>query len=449
MRMKEKLKNAIITAINESFDINDMGNDIGSVTAPMDKQHIRKTSKIYDALKRLVDAKVPMRTGGDFYRLPYDMQVLLPDLLETADDDVRDLVKKDNLGDFVARSATWFRFAGIIKKLANAEAISHEDSSWFTAQTNEVKSKNHDLYALYPVEDKFELRELIYACMTRMDSQINLNWIDVSGMTDMRQMFSVHTYTTPDSPDAFRTEYVTCYEGRGLGKAAKQKVSQHNAFLMKLGHPLVAIEVFNGDISLWDVSNVMDMSGMFANSAFNGDISQWNVSNVRSMVGMFAGSWFDGDISGWDVSHVRTMAMMFADKNFKGDISRWNTSRVCDMTAMFAASRFNGDISSWNVSGVKDMIQMFSESSFNGDISGWDVSGVTSMYGMFEKSEFTGDISRWNISDECYVKHMFTDSSFLSSPEAYRKLPVNIRDKDEIGDDYAENEYSDYEEDER
>lgn len=38
---------------------------------------------------------------------------------------------------------------------------------------------------------------------------------------------------------------------------------------------------FNGDISGWDVSNVEDMSGMFANSAFTGDISNWRLSDVE------------------------------------------------------------------------------------------------------------------------------------------------------------------------
>ena len=37
----------------------------------------------------------------------------------------------------------------------------------------------------------------------------------------------------------------------------------------------------NGDISNWDVSNVVDMSRMFRDSEFNGDISNWDVSNVR------------------------------------------------------------------------------------------------------------------------------------------------------------------------
>ena len=63
-------------------------------------------------------------------------------------------------------------------------------------------------------------------------------------------------------------------------------------------------EKFNGDISKWDVSNVTNMAGMFAESKFNGDISKWNVSKVKSMAGMFAESKFSQDISNWDLSNV-------------------------------------------------------------------------------------------------------------------------------------------------
>jgi surface protein len=35
---------------------------------------------------------------------------------------------------------------------------------------------------------------------------------------------------------------------------------------------------FNGDISLWDVSNVTDMAGIFNSSTFNQNISGWDVS---------------------------------------------------------------------------------------------------------------------------------------------------------------------------
>ena len=74
---------------------------------------------------------------------------------------------------------------------------------------------------------------------------------------------------------------------------------------------LFAWSTFVGDISGWDVSNVKNMAGMFTNSKFNGDISKWDVSNVEDMSYMFTNSKFDGDISKWNVSKVTDMRDMF------------------------------------------------------------------------------------------------------------------------------------------
>lgn len=92
---------------------------------------------------------------------------------------------------------------------------------------------------------------------------------------------------------------------------------------------------FNGDISKWDVSNVKNMSGMFAGSQFNGDISKWNVGRVEDMSGMFRGSQFNGDISNWDVSNVEDMSWMFYDSSFNGDIDGWNVNNVLRIRGIF------------------------------------------------------------------------------------------------------------------
>ena len=51
---------------------------------------------------------------------------------------------------------------------------------------------------------------------------------------------------------------------------------------------------FDGDISKWDVSNVIDMSYMFYDSQFSGDISDWNVSNTKTKFCIFFRSPLDG-----------------------------------------------------------------------------------------------------------------------------------------------------------
>ena len=78
-----------------------------------------------------------------------------------------------------------------------------------------------------------------------------------------------------------------------------------------------------GHISLWDTSNVTDMSGMFIN-AYN----------------------FNKNIRGWDTSNVTDMSCMFWGANeFNQDIGNWDTSKVTGMRGMFDnANNFNQDI---------------------------------------------------------------------------------------------------------
>ena len=66
-----------------------------------------------------------------------------------------------------------------------------------------------------------------------------------------------------------------------------------------------ALETY-GEIDLWDVSLITDMSALFEGKAnFNTDIYTWDVSNVTNMQSMFLdASSFNQDISSWDVSNV-------------------------------------------------------------------------------------------------------------------------------------------------
>ena len=106
--------------------------------------------------------------------------------------------------------------------------------------------------------DKNELRLIVdyYSANCPTDS---LNWVDISDITDLSELFQ-------------GTNYQYC--------------------------------LYNGDISKWDVSNVKNMIRMFKSSFFNGDISEWDVSNVIYMSHMFEDSEFTRDISKWDVSNV-------------------------------------------------------------------------------------------------------------------------------------------------
>ena len=92
-------------------------------------------------------------------------------------------------------------------------------------------------YKYYP-ETKEELQDIIKQRIEKEGTEVNLNDINVSNMTDMSNLF---------------------------------------VFLD-----------FNGDISQWDVSNVTNMNGMFYRcEAFDQDISSWDVSNVKNSSNIF------------------------------------------------------------------------------------------------------------------------------------------------------------------
>ena len=154
---------------------------------------------------------------------------------------------------------------------------------------------------------------------------------------------------------------------------------------------IAALETY-GDISIWDVSFISDMSQLFREeTTFNSDISAWDVSNVTSMYYTFSGaSLFNQDLSNWDVSSVTTMHMMFQGcASFESDLSGWNVANVTDMHRMFnGAIYFTSDLSSWNVNNVSDMIGVFNGvENFTSDLSGWDVSNVTKFETMFENDK--------------------------------------------------------------
>ena len=142
------------------------------------------------------------------------------------------------------------------------------------------------------------------------------------------------------------------------------------------------------DLNDIDVSKITDMESLFNSN------SRWNGHEIFSD--------FNGDISLWDVSNVKDMSWMFREcGKFNGDISQWDVSNVKVMSHMFMwCGQFNCDISQWDVSNVEDVNYMFYEcKKFDCDLSGWDVSNVKFIYGMFKNCEkFKGDrLNKWNL----------------------------------------------------
>lgn len=217
----------------------------------------------------------------------------------------------------------------IYKKIHNnLKSISKDDYDTILRWNKSINLK-------YQVKDKAELQQIISYIVYEIDPCANLNWLDVSKITNMNGLF----HETP----------------------------------------------FNGNISDWDVSNVKDMSNMFDHciefTGINTNLSNWNVSQVEKMRAMFYTCSFNGiynDLANWDVSNVKDMTTMFAYSPFNSDISNWSVSHVKYMDNMFQHSIFNKPIGNWDVSGIEDSSYMFFHAfNFNQDLTKWNASNLS------------------------------------------------------------------------
>ena len=109
---------------------------------------------------------------------------------------------------------------------------------------------------------------------------------------------------------------------------------------------------FDGDISGWDVFNVIDMNNMFIQSKYTGKNGIFKLekgNKVKNVGGMFYQSEFDGDISDWYVQNINCMTNMFAHSNFNGNIENWKLNDSCETFNMFGDTplKQNGKLPHW------------------------------------------------------------------------------------------------------
>lgn len=137
----------------------------------------------------------------------------------------------------------------------------------------------------------------------------------------------------------------------------------------------------NGNYNWIDTSDIDDMSWLFSNDSngynigfFDGDISLWDMSNVKNATGMFCDSAFTGDVSKWDVSNLRKAAYMFAYTPVAYDVSKWNVSKLVDGYRMLYYTKSNCDVSQWNISSLKKYKDMFTGTHIpTRCVNNWDI----------------------------------------------------------------------------
>lgn len=164
------------------------------------------------------------------------------------------------------------------------------------------------------------IKKIIVDSILKFGYDADLNFIDVSSVTNLNRMF--------------RINYLT--------------------------H-----ERINCDISRWDVSNVTEFSYMLLYcSGFKCDLSEWNVSSGKLFSEMFTGTQIDFDVSRWDMSNAEDTSAMFSYcHKFKGNgLEKWKTNSLKACTSMFCScEKIDPDFSGWDVSNVTTFDHMFED----------------------------------------------------------------------------------------
>ena len=184
----------------------------------------------------------------------------------------------------------------------------------------------------YKVKDFSELVHIIADIKQQLYKDkvdaFNLNWLDISNVTMLDQLFNVGT---------FNRQYIFW------------DVSDWDT-----SHVTSMVGTFNGckdvcDLSKWDTSKVTSMVNMFYDcTTFNCNISNWDVSKVTRFDSMFFGcSSFNQDISNWDISSAENLSYMFYNcRKFNQPIQKWNITKNMDISyLLYGCTSFDQDLS--------------------------------------------------------------------------------------------------------
>ena len=185
----------------------------------------------------------------------------------------------------------------------------------------------------------------------------------------------------------------------------------------------------NANLNDIDTSEITDMQDLFRNMTFieHIDISAWDVSNVTNMDGLFANCRrLEIDISDWDVSKVECSSYMFYGcRKFNCDLGKWNTKSLHRAQFMFfccAAFEGNG-LENWDVSGVENMTSMFAYcDKFSANLSNWEIGSCTLFSDMFrEDLKLKCNFEPWKnkMWDKAKIDDMFYGCSAKTKPSWY------------------------------
>jgi hypothetical protein len=171
--------------------------------------------------------------------------------------------------------------------------------------------------------------------------------------------------------------------------------------------------------------NCTSLQKTFKNSSFNGSIGGWNVSSVVDASGMLEGTQaFQGNIAGWTWTALKNASSMFKNSTFTGWINPWfsGTAKVLEDTSnMFEGVSFTGNSIAtlgWNMSTIKSTKEMFKNSDFTGGgyMNNWfkNTNVLEDASGMFEgATDFNQYIGNWDIG-ATNLSNMFKNTTLFN-----------------------------------
>ena len=177
-------------------------------------------------------------------------------------------------------------------------------------------------------------------------------------------------------------------------RKGKTTIKAENANIRKIINGELATLGRDADLNHIDTSSVSDMSYLFDNVGFLGDVSDWDVSNVINFTYMFNKcEEFNCDLSKWDTTNLVKSASMFRGcEKFEGiGLEKWEINKIEVADRMFEdCINFNANISAWDMRNCWTIEYMFYNcKKFRQDLSGWEFKKMKYHHHIGCKSVFT------------------------------------------------------------
>ena len=202
---------------------------------------------------------------------------------------------------------------------------------------------------------------------------------------------------------------------------------------------LDTIEFVGELLNTYNVTNMHDM--FYATNVTTLDLSLFDTSNVKDMSSMFEAcdKLKNINLRSFDTSNVKDMSRMFnqCKKLTKLNLSSFNTFNVIDMDGMFYNNKSLGrlDLSSFNTSNVTTMYGMFEQcTKIKKIINNFDTSNVKTMTSMFRfcRSLEAIDCSSFNTSNLQYMQEMFAGCMKIKSLDLSNFNTSNVNNMESL-----------------